>query len=66
MKTKETMNYAIISDSEYWKPSKLLRWAEKLVTIDENSGIIKTVLQQLYTSNLGNREWRDIPTEKTS
>lgn len=48
---------------EYWNPSLLLRWIEKAVPIDENTGTMKMVLQQLYTSNLGNREWRDVPTE---
>lgn len=53
-------------DVEYWKPSLQLRWIEKAVSIDENTGTIKMVLQQLHTSDLGNLEWKDVPVETES
>jgi hypothetical protein len=48
---------------EIWQPSVQLRFLEKAVAIDENTGTMKMILQQLYTSNLGNREWKDVPIE---
>jgi len=60
---KETMNFTNITVAEYWNPSVLLRWVEKAVAIDENFGTMKMVLQQLHTSNYGNREWKDVPIE---
>lgn len=63
---KETMNLTTITVAEYWNPSVLLRWVEKAVAIDENTGTMKMVLQQLHTSSLGNREWKDIPVETES
>lgn len=60
------MNYANITFAELWQPSSQLRFLEKESRYVD-SGITcvktKTTLQQLYISNLGNREWRDVPTE---
>ena len=57
---------------EIWQPSMQIRWFEfkqRVVAIG-NFGAAKAVseikLQQLYTSNLGNKEWRDILTEMES
>ena len=52
--------------SELWQPSVQFRFLEKAVAIDENTGTMKMVLQQLHTSNLGNREWKDVPVETES
>ncbi len=57
--------------SEVWQPSVQLRFVKRTVN-DFNSQLVggkqlqKTIniLQQLHTSNLGNREWKDVPTEK--
>jgi hypothetical protein len=48
---------------EKWQPSVQLRWFEKK---SEYTGGFKTekILQQLHTSNLGNREWKDVPLVK--
>jgi hypothetical protein len=60
---QETINYATINVVELWHPSMQLRFLEKAVAIDEYTGTMKMILQQLYMSNLGNQEWRDVPTE---
>jgi len=63
---KETMNYATITVAEVWQPSVQLRFLEKTIAITEDTGTMKIILQQLHTSNLGKREWKDVPTEKES
>ncbi len=41
---------------EFWQPSVQLRFVER--------GIVpRRILQQLHTSNLGNREWKDVELE---
>jgi hypothetical protein len=55
-----------ITLAEVWQPSLQLRFLEQEYRyIDGGITCIKTetTLQQLYISNTGNREWRDIPTE---
>ena len=47
--------------SEFWQPSVQLRWFEAKKEYDGGFKSEK-VLQQLFTSNLGNRMWKDIPT----
>ncbi len=55
-----------ITVSEFWQPSVQLRWFEKEYRYKDLSGVTcvksERTLQQLHTSNLGNREWKDIPT----
>lgn len=54
------MKVIIIGDQkppEIWQPSVQLRFVERFI-------IPQKVLQQLHTSNLGNRKWIDVPTEK--
>jgi hypothetical protein len=63
---KEKLSYATITVAEVWQPSVLLRWVEKAVTINKNTATMKMVLQQLHTSNLGIREWKDVPIETES
>ena len=52
---------------EHWQPSVMLRWIKKEYRYTDLSGITcvksERVLQQLHTSNLGNREWKDIEIE---
>jgi hypothetical protein len=60
---KETIQTSEISIVELWQPTLQLRFLEKAVAIDENTGAMKMILQQLHTSNLGNQEWRDVPSE---
>jgi hypothetical protein len=58
--------------AELWQPSVQIRWFEfnKRIVQDGNFGAAKVMsekkLQQLHNSNLGNREWRDVPTETES
>ena len=66
---KEAMNYVNITVAEVWQPSVQLRFLEQEYRyIDGGITCIKTetTLQQLHTSNLGNREWKDVPTENES
>ena len=54
------MEKVTLSQSEIWQPSVQLRWFTQK---KEYCGGFKShkVLQQLHTSNIGNREWIDIP-----
>ena len=54
-----TEDYVPISIVAIWQPSPLLRW--KRVSIDLMS--YNKVLQQMWYSNTGIQEWRDIPEE---
>jgi hypothetical protein len=68
---KEKLSYATIRFAEVWIPSAQLRFLNRIVN-DFSTQLVggqhlkknDKILQQLYTSNLGNVEWRDIPTEK--
>lgn len=69
---KEKLSFSTITDAEVWQPSLQLRWFEfnqRFVSVG-NFGDSKIIserkLQQLFTSNLGNREWKDIPIETES
>ena len=46
---------------EVWQPIWSLRFVEKAVSITEDTGTIKRILQQSFKSNLGNIDWRDVP-----
>ena len=62
-----------LSFSEVWQPSVQLRFI-KINVIDFNHKVIGeiclqkhvNILQQLHTSNLGNREWKDVPIRTES
>ena len=70
---KNKLEFSTITVVEYWQPSVQLRFTKRTV-IDFNSQLIGgtqlqksvNILQQLYTSNLGNREWKDVPIETES
>jgi hypothetical protein len=47
------------SKSFVWKPTNRLRW----YTMEVLHDIWKTELQQLWVSDIGEEEWRDIPKE---
>mgnify|MGYP003615713790 FL=1 len=70
---KETLQYANITVVEYWNPSVQLRFVKRKVSDFSNQIVggahLKkevNILQQLHTSNLGNIEWKDVPTETES
>lgn|GEM_PF-3033715 len=65
------MEELIVGDiivSEFWQPSVRLRFVKRTVN-DFSIQVVGgdcpkksvNILQQLHTSNLGNREWKDIP-----
>ncbi len=62
-----------LSAFEIWSPSVKLRFVKRNVN-DFNHQVIGVIcpqksvniLQQLHTSNLGNREWKDVPIETES
>ncbi|MBC5838782.1 hypothetical protein [Flavobacterium muglaense] len=70
---KETIRIGYLTIVEVWQPSVQLRFVNRLVN-DFNSQLVGgrslqkniNVLQQLHTSNLGNREWKDVPIETQS
>ena len=70
---EEKTNYATTTVAEYWNPSVQLRFINRLVN-DFNNQLVGgeclkknvNILQQLHTSNLGNREWKDVPIETES
>ena len=47
---------------EIWQSSQL-RFVNRVVYCKDDSIKIIEVLQQLFRSNLGNIEWRDVPYE---
>lgn len=49
-------------EAEIWQPSVQLRNVERKKIIHNGLYEKIIVLQQLYTSNLGNREWKDVAT----
>ncbi len=59
--------------AEVWQPSVQIRFVKRKV-IDFTGQLIggmcsqknENILQQLHTSNLGNREWKDVPIETES
>jgi len=63
---KEKINYATITVDEVWEPSVRLRFVKKDVQ-PENIHLLPSktekILQQLHTSNLGHRDWKDVPVE---
>ena len=70
---KEKLSYATITVAEIWQPSVQLRFINRTIT-DFNNKLVGgerlkksvNILQQLHTSNLGNREWKDVPVETES
>jgi len=66
----EIINYANITVSENWELTSKLRFVNRsfndfnnqLVGGESPKNYVK-ILQQLYVSNLGGKEWRDIPIE---
>jgi len=66
---KDTINLATIEVVKVWQPTMMLRWLEQ--GLGENVHVsyanvkIKT-LQQMWISNLGDIEWRDISVENES
>lgn len=65
---KEILQYANTTIAEHWQPSVQLRNVHRYLRVDDFhlSSKSQIFLQQLWTSNLGNREWRDIPIETES
>ncbi len=55
--------YSNISVEETWSPSVKLKYKKVLVTSLHYHDQTEKILQQLFISNLGNTEWRDITTE---
>jgi hypothetical protein len=70
MRPKTTSTLKDFSIAELWQPSVKIRFVKRKV-IDFSSQLVGgmqlqkdvNILQQLYTSNLGNREWKDVPIE---
>jgi hypothetical protein len=64
---KETTNDLNITIAEYWYPTMMLRWLEEESRYEDINGITcvrsEKTLQQMFQSNLGNQEWRNIPVE---
>ena len=63
---KDTINLAPIEVLKVWQPTMMLRWFEQ--GLGENvhisySAVKIKKLQQMWTSNLGDIEWKDIPVE---
>ncbi len=60
---KDKTTIQSVTENQFWQPTLKLRFFRREGKCTEDSINIETVLQQLHTSNLGNTEWRDIPTE---
>jgi hypothetical protein len=48
-----------IEATEYWERTPLLRWSKR----NNLFGPKTPVLQQVWQSNKGKQEWRDVPEE---
>ena len=59
---KDTINLTHVEAVKVWKPTMMLRWNESNVYCPMRDEFKKT-LQQMWTSNLGDIEWKDIPIE---
>ncbi len=65
-----TGNISISSEQpETWSPTCNLRWKEVNKDFEYSDGqkitfLLNVLLQQLWTSNKGNDQWREITTEK--
>ena len=59
---KDRINLATIEDAKVWQPTMMLRWNESNIYCPMRDEFKKT-LQQMWTSNLGDIEWKDIPIE---
>lgn len=60
---EQTMKYASAHVDEHWAPSMQLRNLIREGKSNDEWIIVETVLQQLFTSNLGNSQWKDVPVE---
>jgi hypothetical protein len=64
---KETIRYTTNNqDVKVWQPTCNLRWLKQGLGDNVHksyAGIIIKTLQQMWTSNLGDIEWREIPIE---
>lgn len=54
-------DYVSIQVIAYWHPTPLLRWEKHYTTIDRVN--YDKVLQQMWQSNTGLKEWRNVPEE---
>lgn len=75
MKTNEEImaEYNSIRAAEVWQPSVQLRFVRRKVNDFSNQLVggeclqkTLNILQQLHTSNLGSREWKDVPVSDES
>ena len=57
--SNQTDNHLVRNHSSSWTPTMKLRW-KKTVVSDDFSATQKNELQQLWTGNLGEQEWRPI------
>lgn len=46
----------------YWQPTQVLRF-KKIINDEPFAITYNTILQQMWQSNTGEQEWRDIPEE---
>jgi hypothetical protein len=62
---KDIIKLEDIEVTKVWQPTMMLRWMESDVYLPSTDEFRKK-LQQAWTSNLGNIEWKDIPVEYES
>ena len=66
---KDKITIESLTQNQVWQPRVQLRFVKRDVQPD-NIHLLPSktekILQQLFTSNLGNQEWRDIPIEMES
>ena len=60
MENTETKTFEGITPITLWQPTVLIRWKKFHDNFDLNP---TKVLQQLWQSNTGEQEWRDVPEE---
>jgi hypothetical protein len=60
---KDTINLATIEVAKVWQPTMMLRNVERVISSSNYHCEKVLFLQQMWTSNLGDIEWKDIPIE---
>lgn len=60
---KESNIYSETAITEIWQPTAKLRNVERVISSSNYHCTKGLFLQQIWTSDLGKKQWRDVPTE---
>lgn len=60
---KGKINLATIEVAKVWQPTMMLRNVQRVISSSNYHCEKGLFLQQMWTSNLGDIEWKDVPIE---